>query len=108
MCDEWRNSFKSFYDWCILNGWSSGLQIDKDAKSDKLGIIPIYSPDTCTIMSGKENSRKKRTSILLTLNGETNNITDWATFLGVKRGTLYDRVALGWTDEKILTHPKRS
>ena len=19
MCDEWRNSFKSFYDWCILN-----------------------------------------------------------------------------------------
>lgn len=35
MCDEWKNNFKSFYDWAISNGWEKGLQIDKDIKAKK-------------------------------------------------------------------------
>jgi hypothetical protein len=107
MCDEWRNDFKVFFDWCINNGWEKGLQIDKDIKSNNLGIHPIYSPETCTVLSGKVNMSRTRNSVFLTFNGETKNITEWAELLGLKRQMLYDRVALGWPDEKILFHPKR-
>lgn len=29
ICEEWRNDFKSFYDWCIENGYEDGLSIDR-------------------------------------------------------------------------------
>ena len=46
MSKEWAESFKPFYDWCILNGWRKGMHIDKDILSKKLGLkIPVYSPE---------------------------------------------------------------
>lgn len=41
ICEEWRNSFKSFYDWAIANGYKTGLTIDRS--NNDLG----YSPDNC-------------------------------------------------------------
>lgn len=56
ICEEWLNSFQSFFDWAISNGWKKGLFIDKDIKSDS----KIYSPETCSIVTRAENNRKKR------------------------------------------------
>lgn len=56
MCNEWKNSFYSFFDWSTANGYKEGLTIDKDLLSYKLGINPpIYSPGTCCFMSNEEN-----------------------------------------------------
>lgn len=52
MCDEWKNNFKSFYEWCMANGWERGLEVDKDLK----GNGKIYSPDWCTITTHRENT----------------------------------------------------
>jgi len=53
VCDEWENNFKLFYDWCILNGWDKGLQIDRK-KSDK-----GYSPSNCRIVTKQENLKNR-------------------------------------------------
>lgn len=29
VCEEWINSFKSFYDFCMKNGWKQGLDVDR-------------------------------------------------------------------------------
>ena len=29
ICDEWRNDFKSFYDWAMANGYEDILSIDR-------------------------------------------------------------------------------
>lgn len=58
VCDEWRSNFKSFYDWCINNGWKAGLRIDKDYKSTCNGML--YSPNDCCIITHKKNSQKTR------------------------------------------------
>ena len=38
ICDEWRDSFQAFYDWCMANGWKTGLQIDRKHNSN--GYFP--------------------------------------------------------------------
>ena len=59
MCEEWRNSYPSFYDWCMSNGWRKGLVIDKDVKSKKLGVTPKYCPALCSIITQKENTQRE-------------------------------------------------
>lgn len=41
VCDEWRNNFKSFYDWSLLNGWDNGLSIDRIDNDGN------YEPSNC-------------------------------------------------------------
>lgn len=49
MCDDWKMSFVAFREWCIENGWSKGLQIDR--KNGDLG----YSPENCRIVTPAQN-----------------------------------------------------
>lgn len=60
VCDEWRLDFKTFYDWCIKNGWEKGLQLDKDIKGNGL----LYSPETCCFVSTAENCQNRRNNKL--------------------------------------------
>lgn len=61
MCDEWKNDFESFYNWCINNGYKEGLALDKDYLCEKNNISPkVYSPETCMFVTLKENNSFKR------------------------------------------------
>lgn len=102
VCEGWRSDFKSFYDWCISNGWSKGLEIDKDKKGDGL----LYSPDTCSIITKNENNRSKRTNINITYNGVTKCLADWAAEYKINFGTLKSRLSRNWTIEQALNAPK--
>lgn len=58
VCEEWKNSFKSFYDWAITNNWKQGLHLDKDVKCFELNINPkIYSPQTCQFLTPSDNGK---------------------------------------------------
>lgn len=58
VCDEWRNSYQSFLDWALQNGWKPGLQLDKDIIPINLGIPnKLYSPDMCQFVTRQENTR---------------------------------------------------
>ena len=59
MCDDWKNNFKNFNDWCISKGWQKGLQVDR-IHNDK-----EYSPDNCkisTVMTNCTNKRKYKSN----------------------------------------------
>ena len=56
MCDEWKDSPIAFIQWCKANGWTPGTHIDKDIKSQELGIYPpIYSPETLSFVTPEQN-----------------------------------------------------
>lgn len=56
VCEEWRNSYPAFRDWCLENGWRKGLFLDKDER----GTGYLYSPSECSITTRRGNNRKRR------------------------------------------------
>jgi len=109
VCDEWLHDFKAFYDWCIANGWESGMQVDKDIKAAMLGREGlIYSPEWCSIVTGGDNANYRKESHFITMDGETKTIKQWATMYGISAGTFYSRIKNGWGIESAFkTKPRR-
>lgn len=103
VCDEWLNDFKSYYDWCIKNGWVDGMQVDKDIIGDGL----LYSPTTCLIVTNKQNCNKRSHTRLVTRNGVTKSIMQWCEEYELNQSTFYSRINTGWGFEKALTTPKQ-
>jgi len=101
VCDEWRNSFKSFYEWCINNGWEYGLQLDKDI----IGNGKVYSPDKCCFVTPKQNSNKRKSSRFLEYNEVSMTIAEWSNKTGIKQATISARLKMNWGVEKALSLP---
>jgi hypothetical protein len=106
VCEEWKNSFPSFYDWCVNNGWQKGLQIDKDIVPKKLGVeAKLYCPEYCSFVTRKENMRERTNSHFLTHEGMTFCISEWAERKGIKYATIIGRLEKGWSVEAALNTP---
>ena len=52
VCPEWRNSFETFRDWALSNGYQDDLTIDRKESSGN------YSPQNCQWITREENTRK--------------------------------------------------
>ena len=72
MCDEWLKDFMAFFNWSIENGYDDKLTIDR--RKNDLG----YSPENCRWITRKEQCNNKRTNIILSLDGESKTIAQWA------------------------------
>lgn len=101
VCNEWLNSSKSFYDWAVTNGY------DKSLSLDRIDNNKGYSPENCRWVTRNVQSRNTRRNIMLTYNGETMCVADWAVKLGVSRGMLEGRMARGWSIERMLSTPRK-
>lgn len=96
ICDEWRNSLKSFCDWAMANGYSDNLTIDR------INNDGDYSPENCRWTTNKVQSNNRGNHVLLEINGETKNVAQWSEESGVKYGTIYARYLRGWTGENLI------
>lgn len=54
ICSEWRNSFVSFYEWAICNGYDDNLSIDR------IDVDGNYEPSNCRWVSQTVQSRNTR------------------------------------------------
>lgn len=101
VCEEWINSFDAFREWALSHGYADNLTIDRiDSKAD-------YSPDNCKWSSMKEQQNNKMNNHLVTFEGVTKTVAQWAEVLGIKQHTLYTRLKRNWSAEKALTTPAR-
>lgn len=100
ICDEWENSFKAFYAWSMANGYADNLTIDRIDNNKG------YSPDNCRWATVKEQSNNRRNNHLITYNGKTQTMTQWAEELGINKSTLRSRINLyHWAIEKAFNTP---
>lgn len=65
-----------------------------------------YEPGNIKWATWHEQSRNKRSNRILTHNGETRVLTDWAEILGVKSHTILGRLDRGWSVEEALSTQK--
>lgn len=96
ICQEWEESFEAFYEWAIKNGYEDNLEIDR-IDNDK-----GYCPKNCHWVTRAENSNNKRTSRLVTYNGETRTVMEWSRFFNIPYTKLIYRLNMGWSLEKAF------
>ena len=100
ICDEWRNSFESFRDWALANGYRDDLTIDRKDNDGN------YCPENCCWSTSKEQSNNRRSNKLITYQGKTQTMQQWADEMGISKDLLRSRLVVGkWSVEDALTKP---
>lgn len=100
VCERWRNDFKAFLD--DMGDRPEGKTLDR--KDNNAG----YSPENCRWATPKEQGRNTRCSRLITWNGRTQCVVEWAEEIGISPPRVYQRLEAGWTVERALTTPVRA
>ena len=100
VCPEWEASFSAFRDWCLANGYSKGLTIERiDVNGD-------YSPSNCIFATQKVQQNNRRNNHRITYRGVTKTLAQWAEHLGMGYSMLEHRINRGWSVEDAFTIPK--
>lgn len=103
VCSEWRK-FQTFHEWAISNGWKKGMQIDR------IDGTKGYCPENCRVVDSTTNIRNRRTTIKVTVNGETIPLAEAIEKLGnphhLSYGAIWQRIKRGYDIEKAISTPK--
>lgn len=101
VCAEWNNSFTSFRDWAIANGYSDKLTIDRINPNGN------YTPTNCRWISIKQQENNRTNNHLLTYKGVTKTMKQWAETIGISYNCLQMRInTYGYTVEEALESKK--
>jgi len=99
VCDRWRHSFENFLE-------DMGERPD-GCSLDRIDYDGPYSPENCRWADHKTQQRNRPDATVLTYNGMTKNLYDWAAEYGKTGKQVYDRICAGWSVEDALNKPMR-
>ena len=100
ICREWKDDFTVFYAWAMANGYAETLSIDRIDNDGN------YCPENCQWITMREQQNKRGDNVLVTMNGKTQNVTQWCNELGANRAYVYKRLKKGWPPEKAFFYSK--
>ena len=106
VCDRWRNSFSAFLA-------DVGECPSPKHQLDRIDNDGNYEPGNVQWSTCSENCLHRRMPAignhirLLTHDGQTLNVKQWAKLLGIPYGMLKTRLHRGWSVERALTQPSR-
>lgn len=97
VCDRWRESVENFYS--DMGNRPSGKSLDRINNDGN------YSPENCKWSTNREQSNNKRLNKNITYQGETHTYAEWEQKLGGCSGLIWNRLKLGWSEEKAVSTP---
>ncbi len=101
VCQRWRDSFAAFLE-------DMGNRPSPRHNIDRIDNNGDYEPGNCQWVLRRVNNRNRRVNHLLTFNGRTQTMTDWAAELGISLQTLAWRLNTAkWPAGKALSHGRR-
>lgn len=101
ICDRWLgiHGFENFH--ADMGDRPRGMTLDR------IDVDGNYEPSNCRWATLKEQHRNTRTNRLITFNGETKTVTEFAEIHSINVGTLRSRLQNGWDVETAITAPVR-
>lgn len=99
VCERWL-SFENFFA-------DIGMRPSPDHSIDRINNDGNYEPGNCRWATRKEQNRNTRGNVLITHNGETHCLSEWAEITGIKLGIISKRLSRGWASKRALTEAIR-
>ena len=100
MCDDWLDSFVSFEEWAVNNGYTENLTLDR------IDVNKGYSPENCRWATWLTQANNQTRNHYVTYNEETKTVAEWAREKGLAYNTLCSRLTrYGWSIEDALETP---
>lgn len=96
ICQEWLNSFETFRDWSLANGYSDDLSIDRVNNDGN------YEPSNCRWADVETQINNTTVAKRLCLDGKTQTLNAWAREKGISATTLCRRLKSGMALETAL------
>lgn len=96
VCERWLK-FGAFY--ADMGPRPEGLTLERIDNNKG------YEPGNCKWATRLDQARNRRSVIMITHNGETKNVSDWAKSIGVSKMTVHRRLNAGWPFDLILATP---
>jgi hypothetical protein len=101
-CDHWLHSFENFLE-------DMGHCPSSKHSIDRIDNSGNYEPGNCRWATREEQSNNRRNNVLLTYQGKTQTVSQWAEELEVNHGMIRHRLKAGASAEKaLLLPPKRT
>lgn len=88
VCAEWLNNYQSFRDWAIENGYDEKAE-QWACTLDREDTNGEYGPNNCRWVPQSTQMNNTRRCRVVTVDGVSRNMTQWAQELGVHRSSLY-------------------
>ena len=92
-------------EWCSFEKFRADMGDRPEGTTlDRIDNNAGYKADNCRWASKKDQGNNTRRNVHLTHNGETLNLAQWSSKLGIKPNTLSWRLAHGWPTDRVLSH----
>lgn len=101
ICSEWKNDFKSFYDWAMAHGYADNKSIDR------INVNGNYEPDNCQFITQLEQCWNRRTTRRIEINGVTKTIRDWCAIYSTPMQLAISRYGEGKRGIDVFLPPYR-
>jgi hypothetical protein len=96
ICEEWLNDIRIFNNWCISNGYSKGLSIDRIDNNGN------YEPNNCRFVDAKSQARNRSTNIVVEYNEEKMTLPELSEICNIPYATLRARYKKGDRGETLV------
>ncbi|MFY3577283.1 hypothetical protein ACOTI8_31790 [Achromobacter xylosoxidans] len=96
VCARW-DDFASFL--ADMGECPDGLTLDR------IDNTKGYEPGNCRWATREQQNRNRSCIVMLTYDGETKSVSEWAAQRGMRQANLTERLRLGWTVERALNQP---
>lgn len=96
VCEDWKKSFLSFYNWANNSGYHKPLTIDR------IDTNGNYEPSNCRWATRSEQNDNKTSSVKIEYDGRIMCAAAWAKELKIKPDTITNRIKRGWDFHSAL------
>ena len=99
VCKAWQDSYAVFLA-------DMGDRPSDDHQVERIDNDGDYCPENCRWALPKEQSSNRRTNRLLTHDGMTMTVTQWAERIGISSHCIFQRLDRGWPIDRALNQEK--
>lgn len=108
VCARWKESFENFRDDMYESYLNHVAKFgEKNTTLDRIDFKGNYCKDNCRWATIKEQANNKENNIIISYNGVSLTLSQWADKLGWSYSTLANRHKRKWSVERMLTEKPR-